>query len=758
MINVNVRLVDFMDSTPISNAEIEVMIKVTPWYKVTFDTLKPKVESVPGTGEILPSIKGMSREDGAFSCKFDVNEAFARQWKVEKVENRNKILPNEVFASLTVRVRGLTFHLGVELARDASVTDRIPFDFAKAIVGDTKTDSTALWFCLHPDWEFSSTDRYHCEIRKKFPDPILTPPSPGLGLQASGISKPVIVPPRTIRVEFEPDRVKTAVVPVDKLQPATTYTYALVLREEVPVPLVTTLTKGEFTTAPATSDHLSFVFSSCHMPTLPASLERWETLANRRDYDLMLLIGDQIYEDGLEPKNGNWFESYKRRYHQYWQDKPMREVLRRTPTYMVWDDHEIRDDWGGPDYTGKFPSKWWKWKEKEFEKYEDQFNDAKYAYQIFQQAHNPGGYDGTFHYSFQWGAASFFVMDSRGERGKDANYPILGEPQRDAIKAWAYAEETRESDIIFFIAPVPIAFLLVDDLLRLRGELEKALIDHWEISADSAKEELRNLPAYDLTEEGIMSWLDLADQWTWTPNQVDLKWVLELLFDLANDIQQGGRLPERPRRRAVFILGGDVHVGAMHKINSKKRDVHQQNPVIYQLISSPISRDPNTDDIYLTFVRHYRLGKHITTDDLPDVAWDPVRGKQITEKVLRDLIRKKFSDENWTHVPLDSGENFETEIVGLRAVRNFGRVAVEKIKPDGRVYRIKLSIEGEGQKDLYQIMELDLDAEQVKSEVISMRSLFNREDDIVKSFRKLLTNHSLGLEVGLRKAYTRVYG
>src|SRR5690348_18101870 len=56
-------------------------------------------------------------------------------------------------------------------------------------------------------------------------------------------------------------------------------------------------------------------------------------------------------------------------------------------TYMIWDDHDIRDDWGSrpADWTGADERRG--------------FAAAADAYEIFQNAHNPPGYRSEEHTS-----------------------------------------------------------------------------------------------------------------------------------------------------------------------------------------------------------------------------------------------------------------------------------------------------------------------------------------------------------------------
>ena len=88
----------------------------------------------------------------------------------------------------------------------------------------------------------------------------------------------------------------------------------------------------------------------------------------------------------------------------------MREVLRRTPTYMMLDDHEVADDWGVINNDAA-------WLER--------VDRALQAYRLFQRPTESKYPLPPFHYSFRRGFASFFILDCRSVRGKDSDFPIL---------------------------------------------------------------------------------------------------------------------------------------------------------------------------------------------------------------------------------------------------------------------------------------------------------------------------------------------
>ncbi len=78
--------------------------------------------------------------------------------------------------------------------------------------------------------------------------------------------------------------------------------------------------------------------------------------------DLLALIGDQIYADNLSAPTASWlagrdrpaqappdhvvtFAEYVHLYHESWTEPPVRWLLSTVPSVMIFDDHEIMDDW-----------------------------------------------------------------------------------------------------------------------------------------------------------------------------------------------------------------------------------------------------------------------------------------------------------------------------------------------------------------------------------------------------------------------------
>lgn len=130
------------------------------------------------------------------------------------------------------------------------------------------------------------------------------------------------------------------------------------------------------TRGPNSADRLRVVFGSCRYPkTGDAKLDdklgldaldcyaaRLTALPVDERPDALLLLGDQVYADELTPdarrhlagrrKPGRrppdevvTFGEYEGLYRHTWGDPEIRWILSTLPTAMIFDDHDIRDDW-----------------------------------------------------------------------------------------------------------------------------------------------------------------------------------------------------------------------------------------------------------------------------------------------------------------------------------------------------------------------------------------------------------------------------
>ena len=689
MLSLRAQLLDFMDSTPYAQAVVQLEVRVMAgWLTRVFlpdpprpagPAPRPPPDSIlvvqyDESRAVVLGVQGSTDANGRVTLAVDAAAAFAQCAALRQ----DGQAPDGVQAQLSARadVYGLALSTAERFAAfdtpDASRDLVMLADPARLIVGDTSATQTTLWFQLHAAPR--GGDRFVCVVTARGP----------------------AAAPRRVGLAFRADRVQTAVTTLSGLAPATPHDIQLRLVQADGTEHV--ICRGNVRTLPADPRRLSIAFASCHLPGAATALNRWQALAARTDIDLAFLIGDQIYGDGIEKMffdTDDWNERYARRYNQLWAYQPVRRVLRSRPMYMTLDDHEVVDDWGT-------------------EKVEPVREAAGVlAYRVFQQAHNPGGFGAArLDYGFRRGPAAFYVTDSRSARGKSTTYPVLGKAQHDRLRAWSRSDAVRSADLVFVVVPVPPAMLPIAQLEELASALAAPVgaagggllgavvgatigfIVGGPAGAVVGAEVGAGIGAfagavgtkvyYEHLEDTITE-PDVRDAWTYDKNLPDLVRLMDLLFDVANDIGADGK--PGPRPKGVFVLSGDYHFGAIHLVRSKRKDAghdHRNNPSLVQITSSPISKPAVDADLML------KAASIVSTDD---------------------------------EFKLDS-RHYAARFVGHLEQRNFGRVEFEQVG-DTRRYRMQMYVEGE-RDALAQLIEIDLDTRPVQmrdlvGEVLSAR-------------------------------------
>ncbi|MGV9797682.1 alkaline phosphatase D family protein [Mycobacterium sp. NPDC003449] len=133
------------------------------------------------------------------------------------------------------------------------------------------------------------------------------------------------------------------------------------------------------TRGPGTADRLRVIFGSCRYPktgvaelddklgldALDCYAARLTALPIEEWPDALILLGDQVYADELTPEARRHlagrrrrsahshrppdevvsFKEYEALYRHTWGDPDIRWILSTVPTAMIFDDHDIRDDW-----------------------------------------------------------------------------------------------------------------------------------------------------------------------------------------------------------------------------------------------------------------------------------------------------------------------------------------------------------------------------------------------------------------------------
>ena len=148
------------------------------------------------------------------------------------------------------------------------------------------------------------------------------------------------------RVAVDADADHTAVVAVDELDPATTYHYRFTVDGGASSPVGRTRTLPE---GPTEGARLAVV-ACADLSAAPLTVYR--AVSGRDDLDLVLHLGDYVYEDdgsggdiAVDPPHALvTLDDYRRRYRQARADVDLQGLHARFPFACIWDDHDIADN------------------------------------------------------------------------------------------------------------------------------------------------------------------------------------------------------------------------------------------------------------------------------------------------------------------------------------------------------------------------------------------------------------------------------
>ena len=170
-----------------------------------------------------------------------------------------------------------------------------------------------------------------------------------------------------------------AIVPVTGLEPDTRYPYQVhVDGEQVWPPRISPYPQSlVHTRGTGSARRHRIIFGSCRyakvvaprqsrqlgIDALDAYAARMARLPPDQWPDALLLLGDQVYADKLTPQNRrriagrrdrhpDWpddqivgYDEYVRLYRDSWTDPEVRWLMSCVPTAMIFDDHDVHDDW-----------------------------------------------------------------------------------------------------------------------------------------------------------------------------------------------------------------------------------------------------------------------------------------------------------------------------------------------------------------------------------------------------------------------------
>ncbi|WP_030341911.1 alkaline phosphatase D family protein [Streptomyces sp. NRRL S-1022] len=166
-----------------------------------------------------------------------------------------------------------------------------------------------------------------------------------------------------------------ALVTVTGLEPGTSPSYEVFLDDTAVWPLPDSRFPPSVIRTPGAGDAVRVTFGSCRWAAPPADgtdpvgPDALDTLATRlaadpgaERPDVLLLLGDQVYADETSEETRRWlaarrdldrppgaqvtdYEEYCHLYYESWLDPEVRWLLSTVPSFMIFDDHDIVDDW-----------------------------------------------------------------------------------------------------------------------------------------------------------------------------------------------------------------------------------------------------------------------------------------------------------------------------------------------------------------------------------------------------------------------------
>ncbi len=379
------------------------------------------------------------------------------------------------------------------------------------------------------------------------------------------------------------------------------------------------------TRGPDCDEHNRIIFGSCRYskvadPKLAAklgidALDAYSARMGNRPTeewpDALLLLGDQVYADELTPANRrrianrperhpDWpddeivnFDEYVGLYRDAWSDPEIRWLLSTVPTAMIFDDHDVRDDWNtSASWRADMrATTWW----------EHRIRAGLASYWVFQHignlppeelagdpdharvmAHDGDTWpllveladradaetDGSkgVRFSFRWdlGRSRFVMIDSRNGRIlEDGQHLMLGDPEFDWIENAVHAP----GEVDHLVLGTSLPWLMPHAI----GELQTVN----EIAA--AKPGWRGKLG-----EKIRQGADLEH---WAAFQRSFRQVQEMVASVAAG-ERG------PAPSTVTFLSGDVHNSYVSEVDRDEVGSGQERPSrILQAVCSPI-RNP----------------------------------------------------------------------------------------------------------------------------------------------------------------------
>lgn len=225
---------------------------------------------------------------------------------------------------------------------------------------------------------------------------------------------------RTARLATGPETDFTVTIPLGGAVPGTRYQYHVLVGRigDGASPIEATVAaQGEFTTLPDAQSSVPVVFAwsgdlggqqRCRQGA--GGYPMFDVL-RKQDLDFFLFLGDTIYSDDTCPSPPNepgadfkaaTLIEYRARHRYQRGAESLRRFLESVPVYVIWDDHEVKNNFAGP--------------------HEEQMPAARQALREYWPMASPAAEPHRMYRAVRYGAdLELFILDTRQYRSRNAD-------------------------------------------------------------------------------------------------------------------------------------------------------------------------------------------------------------------------------------------------------------------------------------------------------------------------------------------------
>jgi hypothetical protein len=370
---------------------------------------------------------------------------------------------------------------------------------------------------------------------------------------------------------------------------------------------------------------------------------------------MLLLIGDQVYADELSPQTREFirarrsvdeppgpevkdFEEYTWLYREAWSQPALRWLLSTVPSAMIFDDHDVHDDWNTSEswIEDMRATSWWQeriiggletyWiyqhignlspaelEQDELYRQVLAADDAAPLLRAFAERAEREGGGSLWSFSRMLAGTRLVVIDGReGRVLSDGTREMLDEPE------WAWLEQQLTGDYDHVLIANTLPVLLAPTLHYVEAWNEAVCAGAWGKRAAIVGEKIRR-------------GLDLEH---WAAFQSSFRRLIDLVARAG-----AGSLGRAPA--SIVMLGGDVHQAYLERAAFRRS--RQVQSAVWQAVCSPFRNQlSGRERRMLRIARRSRiLGwlarglAHLAGVPAPEIRWQVEQPPTFTNQVGR---------------------------------------------------------------------------------------------------------------------------